>query len=221
MAARAPGSSMRRPDDGPNAAELKVFDALRRAADAGAECPTNHQLANAGGYMTGGSITHVLRRLTQFGLIAVKRYPRARRQVTIVTSGNTTAFPAEVATVPTPGVVPPGGSFNPRGPGFKSPTRQTLSRAEELRLIEEAVASGRVTRCPGPGEIDPQLAASRIQSAPDAANVLRELGRSVKRNGQWYWRVDGKDMRVVQLIAHARELLVQKLVATGGRQAAA
>ena len=70
--------------------ERVVYDALVRAADASAACPTNPQLCGVLGDNSTSSPVKVLERLVDRRLIEVRRFQNAR-EVTILASGKSTA----------------------------------------------------------------------------------------------------------------------------------
>ncbi|SNT15685.1 hypothetical protein SAMN06295912_1505 [Sphingomonas laterariae] len=73
----------------PRLAEALVFTAVAEAADVGAPCPSNQDLAD----IIDGSVSsppYILTRLQRQGLIAIERYQKERR-ITIVETGKQTA----------------------------------------------------------------------------------------------------------------------------------
>lgn len=81
----------------PREAERKVLDALTAAADAGAKCPTQDELAELIGVEAVSTTVGIVNRLERKGLIKVERYQRERR-VMIVATGNMTAPAANPVT---------------------------------------------------------------------------------------------------------------------------
>ncbi len=78
------------------AAETVVLQALTRAANRGAPCPTNSRLAELLGACSSGAPVSTLHRLEKLGLIKVDRYASSR-QVTIIATGRRTQAPASAA----------------------------------------------------------------------------------------------------------------------------
>lgn len=75
----------------------QVYDALARAADAGAKCPSNDALAELLGIGSIGAASEYVSQLEQRGLIRVER-TRCTRRVTITATGRSTAPIAQGAS---------------------------------------------------------------------------------------------------------------------------
>lgn len=67
-----------------------AYQAIERAAAAGAPCPSNNTLCSLIGLASVGATANVVSRLEQRGLIRITRF-QSGREVTIVSSGQSTA----------------------------------------------------------------------------------------------------------------------------------
>lgn len=81
------------------AAPLRLLPLLDRAAEAGARCPSNLEIADALGYASVGAIPPLFDRLVALGHIVVERL-QASRVVTIRKTGKSTKRPQDAGATP-------------------------------------------------------------------------------------------------------------------------
>lgn len=122
-----------------------VFRAIERAAQAGAPCPTNAELAVLLGLKSTGSASAFVFALEAGGRIAVERFGSAR-QVTILATGQATFYDPARRTMKAVRIKQPALPGPKKPPGLPLVPRDGQSRAEQIRAECAAEASRRLDR---------------------------------------------------------------------------
>ena len=101
--------------------ERIVLEHISKAADRGALCPTNGELAEALGRASTAIASNAVKSLEKRGLIEVERFTMGRT-VTVIATGRSTKAPLNTRP------------HRPRGPGSPKPVRKPVPRPDTLSI---------------------------------------------------------------------------------------